>query len=253
MAHRLSHKLADPKTAKRLPYLLPDGKTQVGIAYKDGRPERIHSITLVASQIEAKAVKLEQLSEDLVREVVIPVFKKMDGIQPDERTQVFINPEGIIIGGGPSAHSGLTGRKTSNDTYGAYARQSGAALSGKGPMRIDRVGAYAARYAAKNVVAAGLARECEVQLSYSIGVSAPVSVRVRTFGTGDVDDIRLTKRVAEVFDFRLGAILRDLRLLRLPAESRGGFYQRLAVYGHMGRTDIVVPWEQTDRAGLLKE
>jgi S-adenosylmethionine synthetase len=223
----------------------------VGIEYHRGKPHRIHSISLVASQTEENAASLTQLREDLIESVVGPVFKKEE-IQPDDKTQIFVNPEGPLIGGGPTAHSGLTGRKTGVDTYGEYARHSGAALSGKDPMRIDRVGAYAARYAAKNVVAAGLASECEVQLSYSVGTPHPVSVRVRAFGTGQIDDHELTPLVRDVFDFRLGSIVRDLRLNKLPGERKDGFYRHLAVYGQMGRLDLPVTWEQTDRAEALK-
>ena len=253
LAHRLAGALDSPKVQKKLPYLLPDGKCQVGIEFRNGQPNRIHSITLVASQTDADAATPEQLRDDLTEQVIEPALKK-EKYQPDEKTQIFINPEGPLIGGGPAAHSGLTGRKTGIDSYGEYARHSGAALSGKDPLRIDRVGAYAARYAAKNVVAAGLAAECEVQLSYSIGASLPVSLRVRTFGSGPVnDDKALTARVAEVIDFRLAAIVRDMQLQKLPAtQSDDGFYQRLAVYGHMGRTDLDVPWEKTDKAKALK-
>ena len=236
---------------KKLPYLLPDGQSQVGVEYQRGKPHRIHSISLVASQTEEAAASLAQLREDLLERVLGPVFKD-ETIQPDENTQIFVNPEGPLIGGGPTAHSGLTGRKTGVDTYGEYARHSGAALSGKDPMRIDRVGAYAARYAAKNVVASGLASECEVQLSYSVGSAHPVSVRVRTFGTGEMDDHELTPLVRDVFDFRLGSIVRDLKLNKLPAERKGNFYRQLAVYGQMGRLDLPVTWEQTDRAQALK-
>ena len=253
LAHRLADVLDSPKVQKKLPYLLPDGKCQVGIEFRNGKPARIHSITLVASQSDADAVTPEQLRDDLTEQVVGPALKN-EKFKPDEKTQIFINPEGPLIGGGPAAHSGLTGRKTGIDSYGEYARHSGAALSGKDPLRIDRVGAYAARYAAKNVVAAGLAEECEVQLSYSIGASRPVSLRVRTFGSSPVnDDKALTARVAEVIDFRLAAIVRDMQLQKLPAaRSDEGFYQRLAVYGHMGRTDLDVPWEKTDKAKALK-
>jgi S-adenosylmethionine synthetase len=253
LAHRLADVLDSRKVQKKLPYLLPDGKTQVGIEFRDGKPSRIHSITVVASQTTDDAVSQEQLRDDVIDHVVGPALKK-EAFKPDESTQICINPEGPLIGGGPAAHSGLTGRKTGIDSYGEYARHSGAALSGKDPLRIDRVGAYAARYAAKNVVAAGLATECEVQLSYSIGASRPVSVRVRGFGDRVLDDDKaLTARVAEVMDFRLGAIVRDMQLQKLPASSGDdGFYQRLAVYGHMGRTDLDVPWERTDKAEALK-
>lgn len=251
LAHRLAAGLAATETVKKLPYLLPDGKTQVGIEYRDGKPHRIHSITLVASQTSATAANPDQLRDDLIKQVVDPVFKKI-ACKPDKETLIFVNPEGPLIGGGPSAHSGLTGRKTGMDTYGGFARHSSAALSGKDPLRIDRVSAYAARYAAKNVVAAGLARECEVQLSYSIGAAAPVSLRVRSFGTGSLDDATLTARVQDSFDFRLGGVVRDLRLQHLPAATGHGFYRKLATYGHMGRPDLDLPWEQTDRVDKLK-
>ena len=251
LAHRLAARLDDEDVAKELPYLLPDGKAQVTIEFHDGRPARIHTITLVASQVSADAVSPEQLHSDLLASVVEPVLAK-EKFRLDKDTNVYVNPDGPIVGGGPTAHSGLTGRKTGIDTYGEYARQSGTGLSGKDPMRIDRVGAYVGRYAAKNVVAAGLARECEIQLSYSIGVPAPVSVRARTFGTGKMADKELGERVAQVFDFRVGAIVRDLELRKLPARNPLGFYQRLAAYGQMGRSDLDVPWERTDKAEALK-
>ena len=249
LAHRLADVLDSPDVGKKLPYLLPDGKAQVAIEYVEGLPHRVHSITLVASQTEADAADLNQLRGDLIQHVIEPVLKQ-EKIQLDERAQISINPEGLLIGGGPTAHSGLTGRKTGIDTYGEYARHSGTALSGKDPLRIDRVGAYAARYAAKNIVAAGLAGECEVQLSYAIGVAGPVSLRVRTFGNSDVDDKELEARLTKAIDFRKGAIVRDLGLQKLPAE-RNGFYEKLAVYGHMGRVDLDAPWEKTDKVGAL--
>ncbi len=250
LAHRLVDLLDEPAIVKKLPYLLPDGKAQVAIEYAaDGRPNRIHSITLVTSQTDAEAADLSQLRDDMIEHVIEPVLAK-EQFQPDERTQLFVNPEGPQIGGGPAMHSGLTGRKTGIDTYGEYARHSGAALSGKDPLRIDRVGAYAARYAAKNVVAAGLAKECEVQLSYTIGSARPISLRVRTFGTGEVDNQELAERLNKAIDFRLGSIVRDMRLQKLPREI-DKFYQRLAVYGQMGRADLDVPWERTDKAGAL--
>ena len=250
LAHRLAERLDSHKTAKKLPYLIPDGETQVGIEYSDAKPKRLHSITLTIAQAEAESPGLEVLRGDLLSEVIEPVLSGTK-CTADRNTAILINPGGARIGGGPSAHSGLTGRKTGIDSYGEYSRHSGAALSGKDPMRIDRVGAYAARYAAKNIVAAGLARECEGQLRYSIGIAKPVSMRVRTFGSGIVDNRELAARLEEVFDFRPGAIVRDLRLKSLSAED-GGFYRKLAVYGHMGRTDLDVPWEATDKADKLK-
>ena len=252
LAHRLAETLDSPAVREQLPYLLPDGKTQVGIEFRNGRPSRIHSITLVASQTDAGVVKPDRLRSELIDLVVDPVLQT-ERIKTDGKTGIFVNPEGPVIGGGPVAHSGLTGRKTGIDTYGEYARHSGAALSGKDPLRIDRVGAYAARYAAKNIVACGRAKECEVQLSYTIGAAGPVSVRVRTFGSGgDRDDSKLAERLSEAIDFRLGGIVRDLGLRQLPREHEGSFYQKLAVYGHMGRLNLDVPWERTDKAEALK-
>ena len=178
-------------------------------------------------------------------------MKKADR-ELDAKTRVSVNPEGLLIGGGPAAHSGLTGRKTGVDTYGEFARHSGAALSGKDPLRVDRVGAYAARYAAKNVVAAGLADECEVVLSYAVGAAGPVSVRVRGLGTGKVDDVVLGERVTKNFDLRLGAIVRDFGLNLLPQRDGDGFYRKLACYGQMGRSDLDAPWEKTDKVASLK-
>lgn len=250
LAHRLAHRLDSKKIASKLPYLLPDAELQVGIQFENGQPSRIHSITLVATQDEASDVDDKALQSDLVEHVIEPVLKK-ENFSADEDTRIHINPGGIRRGGGPSIHSGLTGRKTGIDTYGGYARTSSAALSGKDPMRIDRTGAYIARYAAKNVVAAGLAGECEVQLSYSIGEAQPVSLRVRTFGSSEMNDRDIADRLRQVIDFRPGGIVRDLHLKTLST-LKGGFYRKLAVYGHMGRSEPEAPWEKTDIAGKLK-
>jgi len=252
LAHRLARRLDDAAVKRALPDLLPDAKTQVGVEYVAGAPTRIYSIALATSQRSAETPAPSELRAALVAQVIEPVFAD-EPLKPDADTRLFINADGPAIGGGPAAHSGLTGRKTGIDTYGEYARHSGAALSGKDPMRIDRVGAYAGRYAAKNVVAAGLARECEVQLSYSIGSAGPVSVRARSFGTGTIPDADIAERLRDCFDFRLGAIVRDLRLRQLPAEHPDGFYRRLATYGHMGRVDLNPPWERLDRVDALKD
>lgn len=249
LAHRLADLLDSREVRKKLPYLLPDGKAQVAIEYANGKPLRIHSISLVTSQTDGATIALNQLHSDMVEHVISPVLKK-EGFAADEKTHYYVNPEGLLIGGGPAVHSGLTGRKTGIDTYGEFARHSGAALSGKDPLRIDRIGAYAARYAAKNLVAAGLAGECEVQLSYTVGSARPISLHVRTFGTGTVDDEALALRLDKAIDFRLGAIVRDMRLQYLPGEVNG-FYGNLAVYGQMGRIDLNVPWEQTDKVAAL--
>jgi len=251
LAHRLAERLDSAAVKKALPYLLPDGKAQVAIEYREGVPVRIHSVTLVTSQSESAQISPRQLREDLITSVIEPVLAAQHW-PAGEGTRILVNPEGPLIGGGPAAHAGLTGRKTGIDTYGEYSRHSGAGLSGKDPLRIDRVGAYIARYAAKNLVAAGLARECEVQLSYAIGEAEPVSLRARTFGTGELADQVLEGRLREAIDYRLGAIVRDLRLRRLPGQRPGGFYQRLATYGQVGRTDLDLPWERTDRVDALR-
>ncbi len=251
VARKLSRRLDTVRTEKILPYLMPDGKIQVGVEYEDRRPRRIHSVTITASQRDLKTPDLKTLSDDLRTAVIDPVFSELT-VKPDEKTRIFINPDGVFMGG-PPHHSGLTGRKNHVDTYGEYSRQSGNALSGKDPTRIDRVGAYAARYAAKNIVAAGLAEECEVMLSYSIGLTRPVSLVVESYGTGKLDDLELTELVERHFDFRLAAILRDLNLRRLPRLNPRGFYQNLAAYGHFGRTDMDLPWEKTDKAELLAQ
>lgn len=251
LAHRLTARMASVDVLEKIPYLLPDGKSQVAIGYSDGKVKSVRGINLVASQVDSSAADLEQLRSDLITHVVKPVLKN-ENLKIDDKL-VSVNPDGPLIGGGPALHAGLTGRKTGMDTYGGYCRQSGTALSGKDPLRIDRVGAYIARYAARNVVAAGLARECELQLSYSPGSASPVNIEARTFGTGMIPDHEIVSRLRDVFDFRLGGIVRDLRLRQLPGEAKEkGFYQRLASYGHMGRIDLDAPWERSDKAKLLK-
>ncbi|KAB8315934.1 methionine adenosyltransferase [Tolypothrix campylonemoides VB511288] len=250
LAHKLARQLSEVRRQNILSYLTPDGKTQVGVEYKNRRPYRIHSLTVIASQNKASKPDLKQLQDDIRETVIQPVFENEE-IKPDENTRIFINPDGPFIKGGPAAHSGLTGRKNAIDTYGEYAQQSGSALSGKDPVRIDRVGAYAARYAAKNVVAANLADECEVQLSYSIGLARPVSIQVETFGTGKISDEEITTLVEKYFDFRLAGIIKQFNLRFLPSQTKGGFYRKLAAYGHMGRVDMELPWEKTDKVGVF--
>lgn len=255
LAHRLSRRLTSVRLQKILPYLSPDGKTQAGVEYRDGKPERIHSITVIAAQDKAESeggASMARLEDDIRQAVIEPVFRDC-GTAPDDHTRIFINPDGPLLVGGPSLHAGLTGRKNAIDTYGEYSRHSGAALSGKDPGRIDRIGAYAARYAAKNVVAAGIASECEVQLSYTIGLARPVSVQVETFGTGLVPDDAIASLICEHFDFRPAGIIRRFNLKRLPSIVKGGFYRKLAAYGHVGRLDIGLPWEMTDKAAALKD
>jgi S-adenosylmethionine synthetase len=250
LAHKLARRLSEVRRQDLLPYLTPDGKTQVGVEYRARKPYRIHSLTLIASQNKAKKPELEQLQDDIRETVINSVFQETE-IQPDDKTRIFINPDGPFIRGGPAAHSGLTGRKNAIDTYGEYSRHSGAALSGKDPLRIDRIGAYAARYAAKNIVAAGLATECEVQLSYTIGFARPVSIQVETFGTGRISDEKITVLLEKHFDFRLAGIVKQFNLRQMPTLTKGGFYRQLAAYGHVGRTDIELPWEKTDKVDVF--
>lgn len=245
LAHQLAKRLTAVRLNNTLPYLAPDGKTQVGVEYCDRTPYRIHSITIIASQDKSTPnnIQTQQLQADIREAVIEPVFQD-EAIKPDANTRIFIDSDDPFAIGGPSSHAGLTGRKTAIDTYGEYARHSGAALSGKDPSRIDRIGAYAARYAAKSIVAAELATECEVQLSYSIGLSRPVSIQVETFGTGTIPDDKLAMLLQQQIDFRLAGIIRQFNLRFLPTLQRGRFYQTLATYGQVGRTDLgLLPWE----------
>lgn len=251
LAHRLARRLSSLRMEKLLPYLGPEGRVRVAVEYKNRVPIRLHSITMVASHYPSEAPEFARFKDDLVQTVIEPSFDD-EPIKPDERTRIFINPDGPLVSGGPSAHAGLTGRKSSVDLYGEYARQSATAMSGKDPCRIDRIGAYAARYAAKNVVAADLAEECEILLSYSIGEPRPVCIQAETFGTGRISDAEITALVARHFEFRLAGIVQQFNLTRLPSTVKGGFYRKLAAYGQVGRTDMGLPWEVTDRAPLLR-
>jgi S-adenosylmethionine synthetase len=252
LANKLTSKLSAVRHDGTLPYLMPDGKVQVGIQYKDRKPFRIYSVNVTASQKKAGRPSMKRLCDDIIETVIKPSFKG-EPIRLEKKTKIHVNPDGPIVLGGPSYHSGLTGRKSAVDTYGEYSRHSGDALSGKDPVRIDRVGAYAARYAAKNVVAAGLAEACEVMLSYSIGISRPVSLQVNTSATSKIPLHQLQNIIEAHFDFRLGGILRAFNLRHLPSENPKGYYQKLATYGHMGRTDMDVPWEQIDKAEILRK
>jgi S-adenosylmethionine synthetase len=250
LARKLARRLDEVRHAQLLPYLMPDGKVQVGIGFKHRRPKSIHSVTITAEQRVAEKPSLRRLRGDIIETVIEPVFKA-ESLGPDRKTRIMVNPDGPFLGG-PTHHSGLTGRKNAVDTYGEYARLSEKALSGKDMLRIDRVGAYAARHAAKNVVAAGLAAECEVMLSYSIGLTQPVSLQAETFGTGKKPDDQIAELISAHFDFRLAGILKKFQLRYLPARHPEGFYRKLAAYGHVGRTDIDLPWEHVDEVDALK-
>ena len=242
LAHKLAKKLTEVRKSGELDYLRPDGKTQVTVEYdEDRRPVRVD--TVVISTQHAPEATLDQIRKDMIEKVIRTT---VPAALLDENTKYFINPTGRFVIGGPQGDSGLTGRKIIVDTYGGSAPHGGGAFSGKDPTKVDRSAAYAARWVAKNVVAAGLARRCQVQLAYAIGVASPVSVLVETFGTGAVSDAKLGEAVQKVFDLRPSAIIRDLDL-------RKPIYRELAAYGHMGREDLGVRWEQTDRVDALKE
>lgn len=241
LAHKLARRLHEVRVDGTLPYLRPDGKTQVTIEYENDTPVRID--TIVVSTQHADDISLEQIKKDLMEHVIFPIVPQD---MYDDQTKTFINPTGRFVIGGPQGDAGLTGRKIIVDTYGGYARHGGGAFSGKDPTKVDRSGAYAARYVAKNIVAAGLADKCEVQLAYAIGVARPVSIRVETFGTGKVDEEQLVKLVEKHFDLRPAGIIRQLDLRR-------PIYRQTAAYGHFGRNDIDLPWERTDLAGVLKK
>ena len=240
LAHKLAKRLTEVRKNGTMGYLRPDGKSQVTIEYVDGKPARVD--TVVISSQHSPEVTQEQLHADIMEQVIKATIPA-DLL--DENTKYFINPTGRFVVGGPQGDSGLTGRKIIVDTYGGYARHGGGAFSGKDPSKVDRSAAYAARWVAKNLVAAGLADKCEVQLAYAIGVAEPVSILVDTFGTGVVEDAKLEAAVEKVFDLRPAAIIRDLDL-------RKPIYRPLAAYGHMGREDLGVKWENTDRVDALK-
>jgi S-adenosylmethionine synthetase len=251
-AHQLARSLAEARKEPGFAWLAPDGKTQVSVEYHEGRPARLSALTLTTA-IFAEAPPSAQIADALRERVIAPVFEEA-ALRLDNETRIHINPGGDVAEGGPLRHAGLTGRKTGIDTYGEYARQSGAALSGKDPGRIDRTGAYAARHAAKNVVAAKLAERCEVHLAYSIGEAQPVSVSVQTFGTGTVDDGEIEARLKRLLDFRPAAISRRFALRRLPGEAgHEGFFRRLAVFGQVGREELGLPWERVDIAKELAD
>ncbi len=258
LAHRISRRLATVRKTGQLPYLRPDGKTQVTVLYEDNRPIGIDTIlvstqhTATIGEITDEAAVQAKIKEDLWALVVQPIFMDID-VKPDRDTRFLINPTGKFVIGGPQGDSGLTGRKIIVDTYGGYSRHGGGAFSGKDPTKVDRSAAYACRYVAKNIVAAGLADRCEVQLSYAIGVARPVSIMIDTFGTGKIGDDRLLELVNEHFELRPAGIIQTFNLCHLPGERNGRFYQDVAAYGHMGRTDLDLPWEQIDKAPLLKE
>ncbi len=241
LAHKLARRLAEVRKNGTLKYLRPDGKTQVTVEYDGDKVKRIDTI-LISTQHDPD-VTIEQIKKDLMEYVIRPI---VPAELLDDKTKYYVNPTGRFVIGGPHGDSGLTGRKIIVDTYGGYARHGGGAFSGKDPTKVDRSASYMMRYVAKNIVASGIASECEVQVAYAIGVAEPVSVMVDTFGTGKIADEKITEIVRDVFDLRPAAIIRDLDLRR-------PIYSQTASYGHFGRTDIDLPWEKTDKAALIRE
>ena len=240
LAHKMAMRLAQVRKEAVLDYLRPDGKTQVTVEYQDGQPKRIEAV--VVSTQHSADIELEKLRDDILKEVILPTVPEN---LMDNNTKIFINPTGRFVTGGPQGDTGLTGRKIIVDTYGGVARHGGGAFSGKDPTKVDRSAAYAARWVAKNVVAAGFADKCEIQLAYAIGVAKPVSIMVDTFGTGKYSDEEICNAINTVFDLRPAAIIEALNLRR-------PIYQATAAYGHFGRNDIILPWEQLNKVDELK-
>ncbi len=258
IAHRLARQLSVVRKNGTLAYLRPDGKTQVTVVYEGDKPVAIDTI-LISTQHDAaidgisdEAKVQARIKADLWTHVVLPSFADTS-IKPNDQTRYLVNPTGKFVIGGPQGDSGLTGRKIIVDTYGGYARHGGGAFSGKDPTKVDRSAAYAARHAAKNIVAAGLASKCELQISYAIGVARPTSMHIETFGTGKVDEDTLLRLVKDHFDLRPAAIIKNFDLQNLPSARGGRFYQDVAAYGHMGRNDLDLPWERLDKVEILKK
>ncbi len=241
LAHKLARRLAEVRKNRTLPWLRPDGKTQVTIEYSYGKPKRVHTV-LVSTQHSDK-ISHAEISESVIEHVIMPSLPEE---LVDDKLKIFVNPTGRFVIGGPLGDSGVTGRKIIVDTYGGMGRHGGGCFSGKDPTKVDRSAAYAARYAAKNIVAAGLANRVEIQVAYAIGVSHPLSVCVETFGTGQIPDEQIARIVAQNFDLRPGAIIRDLNLRR-------PIFRKTAAYGHFGRDDLDLPWEQIDKVGALRK
>ena len=258
IAHTLARKLTEARKSGTLPYLRPDGKSQVTIEYVNDKPHRIDTIVIstqhdpIIDNVTDNAQIQKRINDDLRKYVIDETFKGFD-VKPDAETKYYINPSGRFVIGGPQGDAGLTGRKIIVDTYGGYARHGGGAFSGKDPTKVDRSAAYAARYVAKNIVAAGLADKCEVQLGYAIGVARPMSINVNTWGTGQLSDSELAELVSKHFDLRPAAIIQNFDLQNLPAKNNGSFYRHVAAYGHLGRSDLNLPWEQTDKVAELQK
>jgi S-adenosylmethionine synthetase len=241
IAHKLVKKLAEVRKTGELSYLRPDGKSQVTIEYEDDKPVRVHTV-LIAAQ-HSPDVDMEKIKADIIERVVIPILPEE---LVDDKIKYYVNPTGRFVIGGPQGDTGVTGRKIIVDTYGGYSRHGGGCFSGKDPTKVDRSGTYAARWVAKNIVAAGLAKKCEVQIAYAIGIARPLSIMIDTFGTGQIPESKIADLVNDTFDLRPGLIIKNLKLRR-------PIYKQVAAYGHFGRLDLDLPWEKTDKAAELKK
>lgn len=258
VAHALSRRLTEVRKNGTMPYLRPDGKSQVTVEYINDKPHRIETIVISTQhdpvvENETDNLKIQKrIADDVKKYIINEVFKHFS-VKPDENTKYFINPSGRFVIGGPQGDAGLTGRKIIVDTYGGYARHGGGAFSGKDPTKVDRSAAYAARYVAKNLVAAGLASRCEIQVGYAIGVARPMSINVNTWGTGKLTDSELAELVDQHFDLRPAAIIQNFDLQGLPGKHQGRFYHNVAAYGHLGRPDLNLPWERLDKVDELRK
>ena len=258
VAHALARRLTEVRKNGTMPYLRPDGKSQVTVEYVNDKPHRIDTVVISTQhdptlENDTDNDKIQKrISDDIKKYVINEVFKHFS-VKPDESTKYFINPSGRFVIGGPQGDAGLTGRKIIVDTYGGYARHGVGAFSGKDPTKVDRSAAYAARHVAKNIVAAGLASSCEVQVGYAIGVARPMSINVNTWGTGKLSDSELAELVGQHFDLRPAAIIQNFDMQGQPAKNQGRFYQNVAAYGHLGRPDLNLPWERLDKVDALRE
>jgi S-adenosylmethionine synthetase len=241
LSHNLAKKLAEVRKTGELSYLRPDGKSQVTVEYEKDKPVRIHTV-LIAAQ-HAPEIDSEKMKEEIIERVILPILPEN---LVDDKIKYYVNPTGRFVIGGPQGDTGVTGRKIIVDTYGGYSRHGGGAFSGKDPTKVDRSGTYAARWVAKNIVAAGLAKKCEVQLAYAIGIAHPLSIMVDTFGTGEISDAKIEELIDETFDLRPGLIIKHMKLRR-------PLYKQVAAYGHFGRPELNLPWESTDKAAELKK
>jgi S-adenosylmethionine synthetase len=251
LAHRLTRRYEQLRVDGEIGYLAPDGKARVAVAFEDRRPARLRSVVFHATHLTRNVPPAARVESDMMEHLIRPTLGDSP-IGIDDQTSIAVNPGGPVARGGPAVHSGMTGRKVTDDKYGGYVRTGRAAMCGKGPTSLERTGVYAARHVAKNVVAAGLARECEVSLTYDHDHPAPLSIDIDTFDSAKIGEAEIESRIADAFDLRVGAIIAKLNLRHLPTEHSSGFYRKLAAHGQVGREDLPLPWERTDKAEALR-